>query len=148
MRILLKYFKDTPGRPGFSFIGFDADEERRVKISVQDGFEKRYPLIEAGIGRAGCEEIIKKAGLPVPMKSGCFFCPFQRIGQIKALRKEHPSLFCQTEALENRAVQRRIREGKTPIYIKDRPIEEIVRTAVNQRCFSKEDEYPPCQCGH
>lgn len=75
-RVLEKYQQS----PAFVFIGIDAGESHRAKISSKNGFEYRWPLIEREIDRNGCIEIIKAHGLPVPIKSGCWFCPFQLLG--------------------------------------------------------------------
>jgi hypothetical protein len=93
---LMQYFKP----PAYSMLGIDAGEAHRAKIVSEKGIENRYPLVEAGISRDGCKEIIRAHGLPVPQKSGCFICPYQRQGQWKRLRAKHPDLFCRAEQLE------------------------------------------------
>jgi len=73
--VLSRYHK----KPCFVFIGYDWDERHRAKITSKSGMEFRWPLIEADIGRDGCKQIISDHGLPIPMKSGCYICPFQRV---------------------------------------------------------------------
>ena len=96
VRVINKYIE----RPCFSLIGFSVDESKRAKISTEDGVENRFPLIELEIDREGCKKIILDFGLPVPIKSGCYFCPYQRVGQWRLLRKIHPELFISKERLE------------------------------------------------
>jgi hypothetical protein len=142
-RTLLQYFQ----KPCFSLIGIDADEEKRARISTHRGVEQRYPLVEYGIGREACKAIIKSRGLPVPMKSGCFMCVYQKPVEWWRLRHEHPDLVCKAKAMEQRQIERRELEGKTKIYLSayKKPID--VLTNENQRPIFDIDKHPPCQCG-
>lgn len=132
-------------KPCFSFIGFSTDEAHRAKVSSSNGVENRFPLLEYGISRAQCKEIIKSHGLPIPIRSGCFFCPFQRVSQWKKLRAVHPELFCSAKQLEDNQVEARKIRGKGPLYLTGKPLEFVIKA--NQRKIFSEDEYPPCQCG-
>jgi 3'-phosphoadenosine 5'-phosphosulfate sulfotransferase (PAPS reductase)/FAD synthetase len=143
LNVLNKY-QETPA---FVFIGFDYDERHRAKIYSDKGREFRHPLIEAEIGRDRCKEIIREHGLPVPPKSGCYICPFQRVGQLRLLRKTHPDLFCKLEQLENRNNKERERRGLDPYYSFGKPVREVAEKDINQMKLWKEDEYPPCECG-
>lgn len=78
------------------------------------------------------------------MKSGCFFCPFQRKSEVVRLRKERPELFCVAETMENISAERRKLAGKNPLYLYDFPIRAIVNEA--QGKLFEIDEYPPCNC--
>jgi len=89
-------------KPCFMFIGIDAGEAHRAKITSKGKIEYRWPLIEEDIDREGCKQIIRDHVLPVPPKSGCFICPFQRPDQWKKLRREHPDLFCIAQKLEKK----------------------------------------------
>src|SRR5262249_31978269 len=51
-----------------------------------------YPLLEWGYDREKCKQIISEAGLPVPIKSACFFCPASKKHEILWLREHHPEL--------------------------------------------------------
>ena len=125
-------------------LGIDAGESHRARMSSKNGVENRYPLIEEGINRESCRQIIREHGLPDPGKSGCWFCPFQRVSQWKKLRREHPDLFCMALQLERRASSYRIERGKTPITISYRPLDEMIND--RQLVLFPEAEYPPCQC--
>lgn len=80
-------------------IGFDMDEPQRARPILGN----RYPLIEWGWGRAECVEAIEKAGLPLPGKSACFFCPSSKKAEIKVLRRMYPSLADRAVAMERNA---------------------------------------------
>lgn len=134
--------------PAFVHIGFAFDESKRARISSTNGFENRYLLIENDITRAGCIAIIRKAGLPIPRKSGCYICPFQRVGQWKELRRNYPDLFCKAVKLEKFANLKRKWRSRSPIYISQSlkaPLSEIV--GERQGVLFEQDEYPPCLCG-
>lgn len=83
-------------------IGIDAGEAHRVRpVSYH-----RYPLVERGIDRAGCKEIITRSGLDMPPRSSCFFCPFQRMQRWKDLLHFHPDLFERASEMERVASKR------------------------------------------
>lgn len=50
--------------------------------------------------RDDCVKYIVQQGYPVPPKSGCFYCPFQRLDQWKNLRFNHPNLWQRAVELE------------------------------------------------
>lgn len=87
-RPLARYAKEF--QPDIKVIGIDGGEDHRAKSNDP---KVRFPLVEAGIDRDGCIRLIKKAGFPVPMKSGCYFCPMQRKDAWYWLREKHPGLF-------------------------------------------------------
>jgi hypothetical protein len=45
-------------------------------------------------------EIIEQAGLPIPPKSSCFFCPFGSLDRWRWLYETHPDLYEKAMALE------------------------------------------------
>jgi len=88
------------------YIGFDYGETRRMKDSSVEWIKYSYPLIEAKIGRDGCKEIIERNGFSVPVKSGCFICPFQGYEDWMDLRGNHRDLFDVAMSLEDAAQKR------------------------------------------
>lgn len=85
-------------------IGFDAGESYRAKESPNGGYENRFPLIEWGWAREECVEAIIRAGLCVPPKSSCFFCPNMEELEILELRDRHPELLERALKIEANAV--------------------------------------------
>lgn len=147
----LKFKKQTLCKyqiaPAWVNIGYGYDEQKRAVFSSEGGYEYRFPLIEREITRKKCIEIIKAHGLPVPVKSGCFFCPHQSHSQWKKLRRVHPALFCKAVKLEKGSLEvARIKKGR-PTYLSkyDIPLERVVE-AKDSWLFN-ELAYPPCQCG-
>jgi hypothetical protein len=57
-------------------LGITLDEVERMTPSKVKWAEKKYPLIDKGMRRKDCATWLKKAGLPIPPKSACVFCPF------------------------------------------------------------------------
>jgi hypothetical protein len=56
-----------------------------------------------GMDRAACERSIRGAGLPVPPKSSCWFCPASKKSEILWLSRRHPRLLERARALEANA---------------------------------------------
>ena len=81
-------------------IGFAYDERLRANTTRWSGQVTWYPLIEKKMTRDDCERYIMRQGYPVPPKSGCFYCPFQRLDQWKQLRVNHPDLWERAIQLE------------------------------------------------
>lgn len=97
IRVIKKYLcKNYPDEQVITLLGFDAGEAKRAKQNCGN----EYPLIDLGIDRNGCREIIKEAGLPIPIKSGCYVCPFQKVHAIRWLKRVHPDLYEKAVALE------------------------------------------------
>ncbi len=78
------------GRKVLRAIGFDAsgaDQKRRYRAeSIEDArFDYWYPLQDWGWDREECKRQIAAAGLPIPVKSSCFFCPNMSPAEVAAL---------------------------------------------------------------
>lgn len=89
-----------PGEDLTVIIGFAYDEMHRANCSIYKNQQAWYPLIEKKMTRRDCIQFIMEQGYPVPPKSGCFYCPFQRINQWKELRSNHPDLWARAIQLE------------------------------------------------
>jgi Phosphoadenosine phosphosulfate reductase family len=85
------------------YLGIAYDEVERMRPSGRDTIENVYPLVDERVTRERCVEIIREAGLPIPVKSGCFFCPFNNLDRWAWLCEEHPDLFDRAVALEERS---------------------------------------------
>lgn len=84
-------------RPCTFYMGICWDEVHRVHDPHQAGFGKNlfneYPLIDWRMTREDCAESIQLHHWPVPIKSGCFFCPFQSMRGWENLYRKHPDLY-------------------------------------------------------
>lgn len=96
------------GRKVIKYIGYDAGEERRKTNAtpyneLDKKYEYVYPLIEWEWYREDCVRVIESAGLPLPGKSSCFFCPSMKKKEIRELKKKHPDLFDRAIKIEDNA---------------------------------------------
>ena len=141
VRVLQEYYE----KPCFALIGISSEEEKRAKMGCVQGIENRFPLLEFDVNRTQCIEIIKQHGLPAPIKSGCYFCPFQQTRQWKKLRTLHPELFCKARKLENDEIAYRMERGKEGLYLTgDKPLDAVVN---EKQSVMWPDMKPPCICG-
>jgi hypothetical protein len=150
IRPLYAYFE----RPCEVLIGIDSAEAHRARDSRDKAITNVFPLVERGIDRQGCIEIIEAHGLPVPPKSGCYFCPFQRRSQWVELNRSHPDLWCKAVALDAASQERQREAGSDEmIYLADRPLDELVRAKDGRGRYTIDDQLDffddrrPCQCG-
>lgn len=98
-----KYLRATYGdQEIIVLIGYEANERHRFegkKAKNHDPrFENRFPLVEAGLNRTDCMKLIEAAGLPVPVKSACWFCTKACRNDWRKISVEHPELM--KEAIE------------------------------------------------
>ncbi|WP_283139735.1 phosphoadenosine phosphosulfate reductase [Rhizohabitans arisaemae] len=110
-------------------IGISLDEIHRANARRCEPYEQIvYPLLDLRIRRADCPSIIRSAGLPVPPKSSCWFCPFHRLSAWADMRREQPELFAKSCALETLLNGRRTELGKDPVWLTRyaAPLDEVV----------------------
>ncbi len=84
-------------------IGYHAGETRRSDITEKGRYRYRYFLREWGWFQQDCLGAITRAGLPIPLKSACYFCPSSKAHEIIWLRDTHPELFADSLAMEVQA---------------------------------------------
>ncbi len=85
-------------------IGIDASEAHRAALTEDKLYRYSYPLVQWNMGREECIESIRMAGLKVPEKSSCFFCPAMRRHEIFDLAHRYPDLAKRAVAIEENAV--------------------------------------------
>jgi hypothetical protein len=89
-----------PAGPVVRILGYDADEPQRARLTPDERWLWSYPLIDWRMGREECAESIMRAGLPLPGKSACFYCPSARPLEVNELADKHPALFARGLAME------------------------------------------------
>lgn len=98
------YVRET-GHRVVTLIGYDADEAHRAdRGNFQQG-DYRFPLLEWKWGRKECIAAIQRAGLLIPPKSACFFCPSSRPSEVLQLARDYPDLAARARDLEERALR-------------------------------------------
>ena len=101
-RVPVENFRKKLGLDG-TLIGMTVDEPHRIR---RDDPTVRYPLVEHLVNREECRRIIHRAGLELPRKSGCFFCPGASLADLQRLWHDHPDLYGRAVALEENASKR------------------------------------------
>jgi hypothetical protein len=112
-------------------LGISTDELERAKpgIDPRAPYQHRvYPLLDLGLSRRDCARLIAAAGLPVPPKSACWFCPFHDQEAWRRLKRDTPDLFDRACALEALLNDRRRRLGKDHVWLTRhaRPLASVV----------------------
>lgn len=122
----------TPEDPAHLAIGFSTDELGRATNGRDQPHERRtFPLLDLGLDRAACARVIRDAGLPVPPKSACWYCPFHPITRWRELRRDEPDRFVAVAELERRLNEQRAAHGKPPAWWTTRagPLADVIEEA-------------------
>lgn len=82
------------------YLGIAFDELERMSTSREEYITNLYPLVDHRLNRTDCERLIAGAGLPIPVRSSCYFCPFNNADRWRWLLDHHPELFDKAIALE------------------------------------------------
>lgn len=143
----LKQHGATKNDPAVTGLGISADEAHRARTDSGIPWQTlEYPLLDLRLTRRDCERIIRDAGMPVPPKSACWFCPFQRAREWQDMARTEPELFEKACQLEQRLNEKRDAIGKDIVRFHRslRPLSE----AVNGEQMSFEDAYEMCESGY
>lgn len=100
-----------------ALMGISVDEALRMKPSRQRWITNRYPLVDAGLTRRNCEQIIAAEGLPAPQKSSCVFCPYHSDEYWKDIKEEHPEEFARAVAFDEAIRDLKLRGVADAVYI-------------------------------
>lgn len=165
----ISWLIDEAGRRGTHLtirqvIGYSVDEESRAEKfhASHPNVRPYFPLIEWGWRRNDTVRKLKELAPDVintigpPEKSGCWFCPFQALGDYLpngrarprswvALRDMHPDLMDYAHAMEARQNARRLTEGKKEAFLAgDKPLSSLLasrsHTPVSQSALAGFDD--------
>lgn len=140
----------TAASPATVGMGISLDEIGRANDRSPVSHERVvYPLLELGLRRTDCQRIILDAGLPLPPKSACFFCPFHRPEDWQNQRRDTPELFEKSCQLEETLNVQRAALGKDPAYLTrfNRPLREAIPAGVDLLPLADEDD-GACDSGY
>ena len=140
----------TADAPATVSVGFSTDEAWRVSNRTQAPYERlAYPLLDLGLSRADCARIITDAGLPVPVKSACTFCPFRLPEEFVEMAERDPERFAQVLEVERGANAKRAAIGKDPVYLTrmGRPLDQVVAMRGHQLPLALYTEDEGYRCG-
>lgn len=86
------------------YMWYDFDEDHRTEKDYSDErYTYRYLLVGKKIDRFGCIQIIIDAGLILPPKSSCTFCPSMKPYEIIELYESNPKEFYDAISMERNA---------------------------------------------
>ena len=149
IRVVDRYLKrrlsrKTPGVQAVVGLGISFDERLRVRYPLIDDETpwkmRDYPFVESKIDRGQCIALIQQAGLPVPPKSSCYFCPFHSDRTWQELRDRQPLLFARAVALEQLINERRALIGKDQVFLsrKCKPLPMATSEYVQSSLFEED----------
>ena len=133
--------------PAVMQVGISFDERLRERSDSGISYIKLdYPLSRMGLTRQDCMNIIADAGLPIPPKSSCWFCPFHRLTTWQRMRDAEPDLFRAAVDLEKLINVRRKRIGRDAAYLTGyaRPLDRVVGDAAQLALFEEPAETYSC----
>ena len=139
----------TAENPATVGIGISLDEIERANSRRQEPYERVvYPLVGIGeetglkLRRSDCDRITTGAGLPIPPKSACFFCPFHKLEVWDEMRRVDPGLFDRAADLEDLLNARRDDLGKDHVWLTrlNAPLREVIHEGRDLLPFADTDE--------
>ena len=110
------------------WLGISLDEIERMKKSAMYNVKYFYPLIYHQMSRKDCIDFFKDNNFPVPIKSGCVFCPYHNNRDWAKQKNKNPSEF-QIAVKVDRAIRntliRRGKKDKMYLHPSKTPLEDI-----------------------
>ena len=107
-----------------TWLGISVDEARRARPGRAKWNQLRYPLIELGLRREDCIDLVARLGWQKPEHTSCFICPMQSDFQWRRIRDEFPENW--RDAVN---IDRMIRTVNPNIYLHPScvPLEEAIK---------------------
>lgn len=136
-------------------LGISLDEIERVKPNMDPDTlawkENVFPLIDEvaqPLTRQDCMNIIAGAGLPIPPKSACIFCPFHTLARWQEMRQHEPEQFWKAAELERFLNERRASLGLDPVWFTRllKPLEQATHEYSQRGLF--DDAFDACESGY
>jgi PP-loop superfamily ATP-utilizing enzyme len=127
-------------------IGISLDEMHRATTKYIEPYESpAYPLLDLRMTRQDCINLIERAGLPVPPKSACWFCPFHTLAKWGEMRRDEPALFSAAVELEQAINAKRTAAGKDSVWL-TRTLKPLSEVPEKGPTFWQDDQ--PCDSGY
>lgn len=82
-------------------IGINYSEPDRMNSGGVWYMKNRYPLVEKKVEKKDEKGILEALDYVVPVKSGCFFCPYGTQPYWKGLKRDHPELYEKAKAMQD-----------------------------------------------
>ena len=119
----------TPDNPAITGLGISIDEAHRARSNSGFAFQTlTYPLIDLRLTRRECTNIIHRAGLPIPEKSSCTYCPFHTRAYWRRQFRDKPEIFAKSVAVERMLCARSVALGRGEAYLTSAliPLDQVV----------------------
>lgn len=121
LKVVARWLREhgaTADNPATVHVGISLDEIHRANNRrAEPNHHVEYPLLDRKLRRTDCIRLIRNAGLPVPPKSACWFCPMRKSSEWQTMRIEDPAGFEQACQLEETLLARRAEIGRDPAYL-------------------------------
>lgn len=84
------------------YLGISFEERNRMKGARVSYVKNIFPLVENKLTRHDCIDTICQGDFdfPMPVRSGCFFCPFNSLSRWKEIYEKHRNLYNKAMVLE------------------------------------------------
>ena len=139
-----RYIKKSNQYPAICVMGISFDEIARVRTDHPGEFTYEYPLVGKKLTREDCTQEILKQGWEVPPKSGCFFCPYNRVSRMRQIYETMPEHWQRIKTMEETAINcPRLTLSTTGKKISE--LEEYFKTNPSLDTFEPDTT---CEAGH
>lgn len=131
-------------------LGISLDEMQRARNDGGTTYqETTYPLIDLRLTRQDCVRVIERAGLMVPPKSSCWFCPYHSKKKWQDMRDNEPDLFWKSVDLERHINESLLVQGLDPVWLTDwlMPLDQATSPHRQLPMFTDEAE-DACESGY
>lgn len=125
-------------------LGITVDEIGRARTTEKEMIrakfyaQRDYPLLDLRLSLNDCVGIIHNAGLPIPPKSSCYFCPFHTPAAWIELKNNQPDLFQKSVDLEKHINETRKNILRNKVYL-HRSLKPLEQAVGNQQSFFDND---------
>ena len=100
-----------------AMLGITIDEAQRMKPSWHKWTTNTFPLVDLGLRRIDCFNIMEKAGLPKPQKSACVYCPYHSDQYWGWMKQEHPDQFARAVDFDHAIRNMTMRGEEEPGFV-------------------------------
>ena len=107
---MIQEFSNTLSTKPYHYIGFAADETKRLQRKQNQHPLKRYPLVDWEIAEAQALEGCYRAGYTWDglyedfSRVSCWCCPLQSLKELRILRVRYPELWAELRRLDDKAI--------------------------------------------
>lgn len=138
IRVLRRALRERGATSADMMLGISRDEVHRVKDAFVKWCRNVFPLIDLGLTRRDCERVIERAGLPMPPKSACVYCPHRSAAGWKMLARDDPEGFAKAVEVERTFPDLYLHASRKPLPL------VVIDAGSNGELFEEDG----CTAGH